>query len=104
MTNSFRFAGFSRVAGIVFAVLALSVGKPNIAQAEHAASPHESAAAAALNCFETWLDRPADFIAAVECMYKAWQAWQTASCETQRYAGSTRAAAGLAAPRLPARV
>jgi hypothetical protein len=93
MTNSFRFAGFSRVAGIVFAVLALSIGKLNIPQAEHAASPHESAAAVALNCFETWLDRPADFIAAVECMYKA---WQIASCETQRYADSTRAAAGLA--------
>jgi hypothetical protein len=81
MTNPFRCAGFSRVAGIVFAVLALSVGKPNIAQAEHAASPHESAAAAALSCFETWLDRPADFIAAVECMYKA---WQTASCNHSR--------------------
>jgi len=81
MTNSFRFAGFSRVAGIVFAVLALSVGKPNIAQAEHAASPHESAAAAALNCFETWLDRPIDYIAAVECVYKA---WQIASCNHSR--------------------
>jgi hypothetical protein len=81
MTNSLRFARFSRVPGIAFAVLVLSIGKPNLAQAEHAVSPHESAAAVALNCFETWLDRPADFIAAVECMYKA---WQIASCNHSR--------------------
>jgi hypothetical protein len=73
MTNSIRFAKCPRVAGIAFVVLVLSIGKPNIAHAEHAMSPNESAAAAALNCFETWLDRPADFIAAAECMYRAWQ-------------------------------
>ena len=39
----------------------------------HAVSPDESAAGVALNCLETWLDRPVDFIAAVECMYRAWQ-------------------------------
>jgi hypothetical protein len=73
MTNSIRFTRFSRVAGIAFAVLVFSIGNPNMAHAEHAASPKESAAAVALNCFETWLDRPADFIAAGECMYRVWQ-------------------------------
>jgi hypothetical protein len=81
MTNSIRITRSSRVPGIAFAVLVLSIGKLNIAQAEHAASPHESAAAVALNCFEAWLDRPADFIAAVECMYRA---WQIASCNHSR--------------------
>ena len=73
MNNSFRFTKCARVPGIAFVVLALSMGKPNAAHAEHAVSPNESAAAAALDCFEAWLDRPADFIAAVECMYRAWQ-------------------------------
>jgi hypothetical protein len=78
MTNSNRFTRFS---GIAFAVLVLSIGRPNIAHAESAASPNESAAGVALVCFETWLDRPADFIAAVECMYKA---RQIASCNHSR--------------------
>ena len=73
MTNSNRFTKFSRVLGIAFAVLVLSIGRLNVPHAEQAASPNESAAAVALDCFETWLDRPADFIAAVECMYRAWQ-------------------------------
>jgi hypothetical protein len=73
MNNSFRFTKCARVPGIAFVVLALSMGKPNAAHAEQAVSPNESAAAAALDCFEAWLDRPADFIAAVECMYRAWQ-------------------------------
>jgi hypothetical protein len=73
MTNSIR--------GVAFIVLVLSIGKPDIAHAERAVSPSESAAAVALNCFETWLDRPADFIAAVECMYRA---WQIASCVHSR--------------------
>ena len=81
MTSSTRITRSSRVPGIAFAVLVLSIGKLNIAQAEHAASPHESAAAVALNCFEAWLDRPADFIAAVECMYRA---WHIASCNHSR--------------------
>jgi hypothetical protein len=81
MTNSFRFIRFSRVRVIAFAVLVLSIGELNIARAEHAASPHESAAAVALNCFDAWVDRPADLFAAVECMYKA---WQTASCNHSR--------------------
>jgi hypothetical protein len=80
MTNSIRFTKCSQTLCIAFAVLVLSMGKPNIAHVEHAAS-HESAAAVALACFETWLDRPADFIAAVECMYKA---WQIASCNHSR--------------------
>jgi hypothetical protein len=69
MTNSNRFTRFS---GIAFAVLVLSIGSPNIALAQSATSANESAAVA-LDCFETWLDRPVDFIAAVECMYRAWQ-------------------------------
>jgi len=73
MTNSIR--------GIALIVLVLSIGKPNIAHAERAVSPSESAPAIALNCFETWLDRPVDFIAAVECMYRA---WQIASCAHSR--------------------
>lgn len=73
MTNSIRFTKCSRGTGIAFVVLVLSIGKLNIAHAEHAVSPNESTAAVALNCFETWLDRPVDFIAAVECMYRAWQ-------------------------------
>ena len=81
MTNSIRITRSSRVTGLAFAVLVFSIGKLNIAQAERAASPHESAAAVALNCFETWLDRPADIIAAVECMYEA---WQIASCNHSR--------------------
>jgi hypothetical protein len=81
MPNSIRFTKCSRVPGIALAVLALSIGKPDIAHAEHAASPNESAAAVVLNCVETWLDRPADFIAAVECMYRA---WQIASCNHSR--------------------
>jgi hypothetical protein len=81
MTNSIRFTKRSRVPGIAFAVLVLSIGKLNIAHAEHAASPTELAAAVALNCFETWLDRPADPIAAVECMHRA---WQIASCNHSR--------------------
>jgi hypothetical protein len=63
--------------GIAFAVLVLSVGRLNIPHAEQAASPNEPGAAGALDCFETWLDRPADFIEAVECVYRA---WQIASC------------------------
>ena len=81
MTNSIRFTKCSRVPGIALAVLVLSIGKPDIAHAEHAVSPNESAATVALNCFETWLDRPADFIVAVECMYRA---WQIASCNHSR--------------------
>ena len=81
MTNSNRCTRFSRVLGIAFAVLALSIGRLNTAHAESAASPNESAATVALDCFETWLDRPADFIAAVECMYRA---WQIASCNHSR--------------------
>jgi hypothetical protein len=81
MTNSIRFAKWSGVPAIAFAVLVLSIGKLNIAHAAHTASPTESAAAVALNCFETWLDRPADLIAAVECMYRA---WQIASCNHSR--------------------
>ena len=73
MTNSLRFTKCARVPGIVLVVLALSMGMPNVAHAEHAGSPNEAAAAVALNCFERWLDRPVDFIAAVECMYRAWQ-------------------------------
>jgi hypothetical protein len=73
MTNSIRFTKYARVPGIAFVILALSMGKPNVAHAEHAVSPNESAAAGALDCFDTWLDRPADFIAAVECMYRVWQ-------------------------------
>jgi hypothetical protein len=68
-----RFTKCARVPGIAFVALVLSMGKPNVAHAEHAVLPSESAIAAALDCFETWLDRPADFIAAVECMYRAWQ-------------------------------
>ena len=81
MTNSIRFTRCSRALCIAFAVLVLSIGKPNIAHVEHAASPNESAAAVALNCFETWLDSPADIIPAVECMYRA---WQIASCNHSR--------------------
>src|SRR5882724_6507243 len=81
MTNSIRYTKCLRVPGIALAVLVLSIGKPNIAHAEHAASPNESAAVVALNCFETWLDRPADFIAAVECLYRA---RQIASCNHSR--------------------
>ena len=81
MTNSNRCTRFSRVLGITFAVLALSIGRLNTAHAESAASPNESAATVALDCFETWLDRPADFIVAVECMYRA---WQIASCNHSR--------------------
>jgi hypothetical protein len=73
MTNSILFTQCARVAGVAFVVLWLSIGKPNAAHAEHAVSPNESAAGAALNCLETWLDRPADFIVAVDCMYRAWQ-------------------------------
>jgi hypothetical protein len=71
MNNSFRFTKCARLPGIVFVVLALSMGRPNVAHAEHAVSPNESPAA--LDCLEAWLDRPVDFIAAVECMYRAWQ-------------------------------
>ena len=63
-----------------------------------AASPSESAAAVALNCFETWLDHPADFIAAVECMYRA---WRIASCNHSRI--STAAPEGPVAASSPYR-
>jgi hypothetical protein len=81
MTNSIRFTKCSRVPRIAFVVLVLSIGNLNIAHAEHAVSPSESAAAVALNCFETWLDSPADIIPAVECMHRA---WQIASCNHSR--------------------
>jgi hypothetical protein len=81
MTNSIRFTKCSRVPRIAFVVLVLSIGNLNIAHAEHAVSPNASVAAVTLNCFETWLDSPADIIPAVECMYRA---WQIASCNHSR--------------------
>ena len=81
MTNSIRFTKCSRGQRIAFVVLLLSIGDLNIAHAEQAVSPNESAAAVALNCFETWLDSPADIIPAVECVYRA---WQIASCNHSR--------------------
>jgi hypothetical protein len=51
----------------------LVIVNPPFEYAEHAVSPGESAAAVALDCFETWLDVPADIIPAAECMYRAWQ-------------------------------
>jgi hypothetical protein len=73
MANSICFTKFSSVPCIALAVLVLSVGNLNIAHAQHAVSPNDSAAAVAINCFETWLDSPADIIPAIECMYRAWQ-------------------------------
>ena len=81
MTNSSRFTKRSRVPGIAFAVLMLSIGRLNIPPTEQAPLPNESGAAVALDCFETWLDRPADFIPAVECMYRA---REIASCNHSR--------------------
>ena len=81
MTNSTRFTKCARLHRIAFVVLMLAIGNLNIAHAEHTVSPNESAAAVAVNCFETWFDRPADFIAAVECMYRA---WRIASCDHSR--------------------
>jgi hypothetical protein len=81
MTNSIRFTKCSRVPRIAFVVLVLSIGNLNIAHAEHAVSPNASVAAVTLNCFETWLDSPADIIPAVECMYRV---WQIASCNHSR--------------------
>jgi hypothetical protein len=73
MTSSTRVTKCPRIVCIAFAVVVLSTGNLHIAYAEHAVSPSESASAVALDCFEAWLDIPADIIPAVQCMYRAWQ-------------------------------
>jgi hypothetical protein len=58
---------------VAFVALMLSIGSLNIAHAEHAVSPNESAAAGAVICVESWLDGTGDIIAADECMSRACQ-------------------------------
>jgi hypothetical protein len=73
MTISIRFTKCSRLSRVAFITLMLSIGRLNIAHAEHAVSPSESAAASALTCFESWLDGATNIIATVQCMGRTWQ-------------------------------